>query len=188
MKARTDYLIDIAVMGLPHISNFDDFDTLEREPGVRLRYVEAGDPLGTPDMVIIPATKSTVADLAWLRATGLADDLVSLSRTGISVIRICGGYQMLGERILDPQGVETPQREMAGLQLLPMTTVFGRTKETHRVTGEVGSVPGLLAEASGLPVEGYEIHMGNSFPSDGETGAQHGAPIRINERSGQFWD
>ena len=188
MKARTDYLIDIAVMGLPHISNFDDFDALEREPGVRLRYVEADDFLGTPDMVIIPGTKSTAADLAWLRATGLADDLVSISRTGVPVVGICGGYQMLGERILDPEGVESPQREMVGLHLLPMTTVFGGTKETHRVMGEVGSVPGLLAEAHGLPVEGYEIHMGNSFPSGEETGPRPEAPIHIVERSGQPWD
>ena len=162
MKTMTDYVLDIAVMGLPHISNFDDFDPLSREPGVRLRYVESRDSLGEPDLIILPGTKTTMADLAWLHERGFAAEIRRQAESGTPVIGICGGYQMMGRRILDPHGVESPDREAEGLQLLPVDTVFAPVKETHRVTGSVSIGTGLLSRSTGASVDGYEIHMGTS--------------------------
>ena len=171
--------LDLAVVCLPHISNFDDFDALEREPEVGLRYVHTVEDLGTPDMVIVPGTKTTVADLEWLRTRGLADRIQSLSRDGAVVIGICGGYQILGTRILDPDGVESTLEEVEGLGLLPVTTVFEATKQTHRVTAQVRQARGILQEAVGLSIEGYEIHMGQSSYSE------QAHPFLIQERSGK---
>ena len=179
MKSQTEYVLDIAVMGFPHISNFDDFDPLSREPGVRLRYVESRDSLGEPDLIILPGTKTTMADLAWLRERGFDADILRLADSGIPVIGICGGYQMMGRHILDPQGVESPDPRANGLDLLPVDTVFAAVKETHRVRGEVSTAGGLLAKAGGASVEGYEIHMGSSTPI---ATAVH--PFRIS-RTGQ---
>ena len=162
MKAMTGHVLDIAVMGLPHISNFDDFDPLAREPGVRLRYVEGRDSLGEPDLIILPGTKTTMSDLAWLRERGFAAEIRRQAGAGTPVIGICGGYQMMGRRILDPHGVESPDQEAEGLQLLPVDTVFAPVKETHRIKGSVSIGAGLLSKAEGATLEGYEIHMGSS--------------------------
>ena len=202
MKSKSDYLLDIAVIGLPHISNFDDFDPLNHEDGVRLRYVESNDSLGDPDLIVLPGTKTTMADLEWLRRHGFAERIQALNRSGTVVVGICGGYQMLGERLLDPECVESAQGQAEGLGLLPVTTVYSGTKETNRVKGEVAEAPGILQGAWGLPVEGYEIHMGRSFPSDQQptppnsesslqktaSHAQVEAPFHIRERSGRPWE
>ena len=187
MKRESDYLLDIAVIGLPHISNFDDFDPLEREEGVRLRYVEANDALGNPDLIILPGTKSTMADLEYLKRRGLAEEIVARAQRGTPVIGICGGYQMLGTRVQDPEGIESSQKEAEGLGLLPVTTVFAGTKETRRVRGEVRDAPGILRGAHGLPLEGYEIHMGFSYPDQRTENAQDKQPFLIQERSGRPW-
>ena len=189
MKSKDDYLLDVAVIGLPHISNFDDFDPLKRDSGVRLRYVEPNDGLGEPDLIIIPGSKTTAADLEYLRRVGLAEEITTLYRRGTHVIGICGGFQMLGERILDPKGVESPHREIEGLGLLPVTTIFEDSKETHRVRGTVTEAPGILQGASGLPVEGYEIHMGRSIFASAEPDVRgNRAPFHLEERSGKSWD
>lgn len=179
MKAKESYVLDIAVIGLPHISNFDDFDPIEQEEGVRLRYVEANDALGEPDLIVLPGTKSTVADLEHLERLGIAGEVVSRSRGGTPVIGICGGYQMLGERILDPQRIESRETEVRGLGLLPVTTTFSPVKSTHQVKGRVvyERGEGILQNAAGLPVAGYEIHMGQSA-SDSAS-----APFSVEERS-----
>ena len=182
LKSQTGHVIDIAVLGLPHISNFDDFDPLRREPGVRLRYVESRDSLGEPDLIILPGTKTTMADLWWLRERGFASEIRRQSEKGTPVIGICGGYQMMGRRILDPQGVESADSEAEGLDILPIDTVFGPTKETHRVRGEVSAGNGILGHASSTTVDGYEIHMGSSIPL-----GQAGRPFRIS-RQGQLPD
>ncbi|MDP2744873.1 MAG: cobyric acid synthase, partial [Dehalococcoidia bacterium] len=171
--------LDIAVLRLPHLSNFDDFDPLEKEKGVRLRYVSAAEEMGHPDLIIIPGTKTTIADLDWLEQKGLAQRLKEEHRKGTPIVGICGGYQMLGERILDPERVESSVPAREGLGLLPVTTTFSPSKETHQVKGKVSSGRGLLALASGLPVEGYEIHMGSSLGPDSQT------PFIVHERSGR---
>ena len=162
MKTKMEYALDIAVLGFPHISNFDDFDPLEHEEGVRLRYVEADDPLGNPDLVVLPGTKTTIADLDWLRDKNLDKAILKLHHLGIPIIGICGGYQMLGERPCDPEGVESSRTEATGLGLIPVTSRFEPSKETHRIEGKVMEVPGLVEDCRDLPIEGYEIHMGHT--------------------------
>ncbi|MFQ5934739.1 MAG: cobyric acid synthase, partial [Dehalococcoidia bacterium] len=177
MKARGDFVLDVAVIGLPHISNFDDFDPLEQESQVRLRYVERNDDLGVPDLIILPGTKSTMADLAYLKSRGLAEEILDRARRGTPVIGICGGYQMLGKVILDPGHVESDKARAPGLGLLPVTTTFFPVKSTHQVRGHVVSGKGLLRGASNLPLNGYEIHMGET------SGANLLRPFCIDERS-----
>lgn len=151
--------IDIAVIALPRIANFDDCDPLAAEPEVGVRFVRAATALGQPDAVIIPGTKHTLADLAWLRRSGLADAILALARAGTAIVGICGGYQMLGQSIADPDGVEGGG-EAPGLGLLPVAVTFGRHKETWQVHARaVGRLP-WLGPVDGL--RGYEIHMGQA--------------------------
>jgi adenosylcobyric acid synthase len=156
-------LLDIAVIRLPRIANFDDFAPLAAEAGVRVRYVTSGATLGTPHAVILPGTKSTIADLLWLREQGLEAPIKALAAAGTSIVGICGGYQMLGQHIQDPEGVESPLPEMAGLALLPVHTVFERSKATHLVEARVVGGHGWLAGLRGQTVQGYEIHMGRTL-------------------------
>jgi adenosylcobyric acid synthase len=151
------------VIQVPHLSNFDDFDPLQEEAGVSLRYVASSHQLGNPDVVILPGSKTTMADLNWLRQHGLDRRILDLHRLGTFVIGICGGYQMLGQKILDPEKIESPAVEVDGLGLLPLTTVFTQDKETHQVEGEAVAAVGLLSGAKGSRIEGYEIHMGISY-------------------------
>lgn len=169
--------VDIAVIRLPRISNFDDFDPLAAEPGVRVRYVSSPQEMGRPQAVILPGTKSTISDLAWLRSQGLAEAIRQLAAEGRAVVGICGGYQMLGQVVRDPDGVESPLEETPGLGLLPVETDFKGEKATHRVRARVTGGPGWLSGLEGQPVQGYEIHMGRS--SGGKTW------VEITERSGE---
>ena len=159
-------VLDVAVVQVPHISNFDDFDPLAREPGVSLRYVQHGDRLGRPDLVILPGSKTTIPDLLWMERQGLSDAVTGAFERGAAVIGICGGYQMLGKRLLDPDGIESAIGAADGLGLLPLITTFAGTKETHRVQatvrGEAAAAGTLLSNAAGEPVVGYEIHMGRT--------------------------
>jgi adenosylcobyric acid synthase len=157
--------VDVAVIRLPHIANFDDFAPLEAEPGVGLRYVEEAADLGWPEIVILPGTKTTVADLEWLRRSRLAERIAGLAAAGSAVLGICGGYQMLGRRLRDPQGIETPGgADVPGLGLLPVETVFHPRKATRQVQGRVAVIEGPLAGAIGAPLSAYEIHMGETTP------------------------
>ena len=184
-------LIDIAVVGLPHISNFDDFDPLAREPGVALRYVRRPKELGEPDLIIIPGTKTTVSDLAHIRETGLTDELAKLAADGTAVIGICGGFQMLGRWVLDPEHVESNSERVRGLGLLPAMTQFSSHKQTHQVSGRVAAGHGLLSGSQGKPFEGYEIHMGTTTFDEGDAGEPDSVPesaavhpFRVERRSG----
>lgn len=153
--------IDIAVIRLPRISNFTDFAPLEGMEDVSLRYVSRVSEFGDPDAVMLPGTKNTIGDLKWLRQSGLEARILSHSARGRLLFGICGGYQMLGERIEDPEGLEW-KGSIKGLGLLPMTTTFVPKKTCTRVKGRFQNVRGLLHELNHMEAEGYEIHMGVS--------------------------
>ena len=159
-------LVDVAVVRLPKISNFTDFIALEAAEGVGLRYVSRPSELGDPDLIVIPGTKSTMDDLLWLRTSGLEAAILRAADRGCAVLGICGGYQMLGESIRDPEGMES-SGELAGMGLLPVHTVFDREKRTVRSHGVFCEVDGPLSGLSGRVVEGYEIHMGRSVRTGG---------------------
>jgi adenosylcobyric acid synthase len=150
----------VAIVKLPRLSNFDEFEPLMRQPSLRVRWVERPSELGDAALVIVPGTKCTVADLGWLRKSGLADALGARAAAGGAILGICGGYQILGERILDPEGVESNEREVAGLGLLPVATHFRRDKITQPVRLVLGDDLPLLDRARGQAVSGYEIHCG----------------------------
>ena len=156
-------LLDIAVIRLPRISNFTDFAPFERYSNASLRYVERVADLHSPDMILIPGTKSTIADLKWLRQSGLEASILKAASAGTLVFGICGGYQMLGRRISDPDRVEAAgTTEIQGLGLLDMDTVFRGEKVQTQVAGTFDGVTGMLSSLNGMSYTGYEIHMGRS--------------------------
>ncbi|MHB1418433.1 MAG: cobyric acid synthase [Bacillota bacterium] len=161
--------VEIAVIQLPRISNFTDFDALSRIPSTRVRYVHMGQPLGNPDAIIIPGTKNTVQDLIYLREQGYSEEIAQKAQAGAWVVGICGGYQMLGLRVEDPQQIESDLTSIEGLGLLDVSTIFFSEKSTHRVTAEVIASEGFWKAAQGLAVEGYEIHMGRTELGSGAT-------------------
>jgi adenosylcobyric acid synthase len=154
-------VLDVAVPRLPGLSNFTDLWPLGRLPGVRVRYVERGDELGRPDLIVLPGTKTTVRDLSWLGESQLAARIGGLAHheEGPLIVGICGGFQMLGLRIDDPLGVESTKRSVEGLGLLDVTTRFLAEKHRHRVSGRV--------EGWDVPITGYEIHMGETWRRPG---------------------
>ena len=155
--------IDIAVVKLPRISNFTDVSPLERFESVSVRYIERPDQLHQPDMILLPGTKSTIADLLWLRQSGLEAAICQQAARGCIVFGICGGYQMLGTSIRDPLGVEAAGvTEVKGMGLLPMDTVFQGEKVQQQTGGVFGTISGPLHSLSGIAYTGYEIHMGRS--------------------------
>ncbi len=172
--------VTIAVVRLPHMSNFDDFDPLRAEPGVNLRFVEHPAHLAGADLLILPGTKTTVADLHWLREHGLAAALLAQVQVGTPLLGICGGYQMLGTAIYDPDGNESAVPAVAGLGLLPIVTYFQQTKRTLRADGQVVAQVGLFAAARGKVCTGYEIHMGRTVLLEGALPL-----LQITQRGGQ---
>ncbi|NSW91478.1 MAG: cobyric acid synthase [Firmicutes bacterium] len=159
--------IDIAVIRLPHISNFTDFNALDNVSGVMVRYVEDVAGLNCPDMVILPGTKNTMGDMLYLRDSGLEKAIILLNVNGIPVFGICGGYQMLGAEIYDPYNVESGLEKVAGIGLLDAVTVMQKEKRTLQVEAEICDDPGILEGTQGLKVKGYEIHMGITTPGSG---------------------
>ncbi len=162
----------IAVPMLSRIANFDDFDALAHEPGVRLAMVPPGQPLpGDAAMVVLPGTKATIADLGFLRAQGWDVDIAAHVRRGGRVLGICGGYQMLGRTVADPTGIEGEAGTVAGLGLLPIDTVIAADKRTRRITGIFAGTDAGFA--------GYEIHAG-------VTHVDAGTPplLRLDDASG----
>ena len=149
----------IAVPVLARIANFDDLDPLGMEPGVKLVFVRPGEAIpGNADVVILPGSKSTIGDLAFLRAQGWDIDIKAHVRRGGHVLGLCGGYQMLGQTIADPDGIEGPAGTVDGLGLLDIATVMSADKSTRLVQG--------IHSATGAPIEGYEIHLGRSEGRD----------------------
>jgi adenosylcobyric acid synthase len=171
-KATGADMLQVAIIQLPRISNFDEFDALALEAGVQARYILRADELGQPDAIILPGSKATLADLAWLRERRFETAILSALRAGAEVIGICGGYQLLGRQVIDLEGVEGPVGRAAdALGLLPACTRFCATKHTHQAR---------LRRADGEVLSGYEIHAGETTLDPGAT------PFgEIIERNGQ---
>lgn len=158
--------IDIAVIRYPRISNFTDFNVFEQIPEVSVRYVASAAELGCPDMVFLPGSKNTMSDLDWMRGNGLEAAVIKMAEN-IPVCGICGGYQMMGEHISDPEGMENGGT-MKGMGLLPVTTRLKHEKVRRQVYGTVNKMEGFFSMLSGLEFNGYEIHMGDSGYSPNE--------------------
>ncbi|MFH1382165.1 MAG: cobyric acid synthase [Chloroflexota bacterium] len=153
--------IGITVIRLPHISNYDDFDPLE-EMGCTLRYVTEPAELSNPDLIILPGTKSTITDLMYLKERGLAEAIIGRAKAGTPVIGICGGFQMLGKIINDPNHVESDESSVVGLGLLDIETTFGQVKTTTQIKARVSADNGLFTGLKDTEITGYEIHMGQT--------------------------
>ncbi len=174
-----DVGVDIAVIRLPRVSNFTDFNILGKEAHVLLRYVDDTRALGRPDLVILPGTKSTISDLLFIKQNGLAQAITELARNGTMVMGICGGYQMLGTIIEDKGSVESNHSSVEGLGLLDVSTTFFAEKQTYQARA-------VMAEGNPLPfhadadsvLSGYEIHMGDSQ-------CRSRPLLRITERGGK---
>ncbi|HEU4731838.1 MAG TPA: cobyric acid synthase, partial [Kofleriaceae bacterium] len=173
--------LDLCVVRLPRIANHDDFEPLEHEPGVTVRFVDRPADLVGADLVVLPGSKHTISDLSWLRGSGLAEAIAARGRAGEPVLGVCGGCQMLGDAIDDPEGVESSEPRAVGLGLLPLATRFVRDKRTTQVTARVAT-PSFLTGGAALdePVAGYEIHMG----AVESTGAPRCA-FRLETRNGR---
>lgn len=176
--------VEIAVIQFPHISNATDFNPLARLSAVHVNYVRRTSEFGNPDMVILPGTKSTMADLEWMRQNGLEALVKKAASTGTPILGICGGYQMLGNVIADSDGVERGG-QMAGMNLLPVTTVFETAKTRLQSEGVINSVDGVFCALSGTHFTGYQIHMGTSERKPGtrafctlSDGSEDGAVFR----------
>ena len=149
--------VNVAVVLLPSISNFTDMEALEREPDVLLNYLsrrDDRDDLDQYDLVILPGSKNTIEDAVWLNKTGWAEAVRAYSRAGGRVLGLCGGYQLLGQKVIDPKGVESRRKQAPGLGLLPLVTTMEGEKVLRRVLG--------VDLETGLKVRGYEIHMGTT--------------------------
>lgn len=160
--APTEGDIRIAVIQTPKISNFTDFDALAHEKDVALYYVKSVEDLVEPDVIILPGSKNTTEDMLYLRKSGLGEKILAHAKAGKAVIGICGGYQMLGEVIRDPQHTESQNDEAAGLGLLGMETVFASEKLTSQVVAQCQDLHFMGQSISADNLQGYEIHMGHT--------------------------
>lgn len=161
LKNKKSGIVDISVIRFPRISNFTDFNAFERAEGVSLRYVSSVTELGNPDMIILPGTKSTIADLKWFRQSGLEAAVMKEADRDCVIFGICGGYQMMGSEVIDNVNVEGGGK-IRGMGLLPSKTEFCGTKKTTQVRGSFDKVSGVLTSLNGTEFEGYEIHMGRT--------------------------
>lgn len=149
--------VDLAVIRLPRLSNFTDFAPLETHPALGVRYVETLSQLGSPDLILLPGTKNTMDDLLWLRQNGLESAIQAFAFGGTPILGICGGYQMLGRSLRDPESVEGGLPDLRGMGLLPCDTIFVQDKTRSRIKATV------LAECGcGATLDAYEIHMGQT--------------------------
>ena len=170
--------IDIAVIRLPKMSNFSDFDVFAQYPDVSIRYVTTPQQLGIPDLLIIPGTKSTIADRKWLHETGLDAAILAYAKRGLPVFGICGGYQILGETISDPDNTECGGT-VTGLGLLPCCTVFRTEKTQIRTEGHFQAADGFFGCLREAAFYGYEVHLGDT-ETDAPQLTDRGGCIRGN--------
>lgn len=160
-KAHEVATLSVEVVCLPYISNFTDFSVFEIQQDVSIRYITKGKKIGDPDMLIIPGSKNTMEDLLYLKESGLMEQIKRFAHKGKLVVGICGGYQMLGKKIYDPEEVEAGIHELEGIGLLDIKTSFHTEKVTTQVVGRIHDhLPGYLKDLGGKRVTGYEIHMG----------------------------
>ena len=156
--------IRISVIKLKHISNFTDIDALSHYNDVSLKYVTKSSELGNEDIIIIPGSKNTVEDMKDLIEKNIGREIVRIAKKGTPVFGICGGFQMLGQKIMDPEKIESDLKEISGLGLLDIETVMKSDKTTTQYKNTVKNVSGILAGTEGMEIKGYEIHQGYSYP------------------------
>lgn len=159
-KLKTNKGINISVIKLKHMSNFTDFDALDIVKDVNLKYVTSAAEMGDEDIIIIPGTKNTIDDLKEIKDNGIATEIIKAAKKGVCVIGICGGFQMLGEKIKDPYGIESNIEEIPGLGLLDLETIMEKEKNTLQYSGVLENCSGLLQGLDGAKITGYEIHQG----------------------------
>lgn len=152
--------IKISVIKLKHISNFTDIDALSIQDDVTINYVTSADELGNEDMIVIPGSKNTIDDLKDIKDRGIATEIIKASRNGTVIVGICGGFQILGERVKDPYGIESDIKEIPGLGILDTETVMEKEKNTIQYTGKLVNSKGILEGLDGTEIKGYEIHQG----------------------------
>ena len=155
--------VNIAVVMLRHLSNFTDFNVLERDPRVHLFYTNNTEEIAKADIILLPGSKSTLDDLYELRRNGVAQAIIRAHRDGVTVMGICGGYQMMGQEVLDPDHVEGDIDRLPGLGLLPTTTRMTGAKVTRQVRFALNNE----VTVGDCNLSGYEIHMGTTVPVDG---------------------
>jgi len=172
--------IQVAVLELPRISNFTDFDVLYGTPDVNVRFIKKGVKIGEVDLLIIPGSKNSILDLQYLKDEGYAQEICNLASKGKFIVGICGGYQMLGMKLLDPLGSESGTGDQAGIGLLDIETTFEAEKQTHQVEAVLQSDQGFWKELKGQVVRGYEIHSGKTQVMGEEVGL-----MEIKHRSGK---
>lgn len=158
--------INISVIKLKHISNFTDIDALRMVEDINIKYINSVDEMGEEDIIIIPGTKNTIDDLKELKDNGIATEIIKASKNGKVIIGICGGFQMLGEKIKDPYGIESEIKEIPGLGLLELETVMEKEKNTTQYEGKLSNCTGLLEGLEGEEIKGYEIHQGVTFGNE----------------------
>ena len=156
--------IRISVIKLKHISNFTDIDALSHYNDVSLKYVTKSSELGNEDIIIIPGSKNTVEDMKDLIEKNIGREIVRIAKKGTPVFGICGGFQMMGQKIMDPEKIESDLNEISGLGLLDIETVMKSDKTTTQYKNTVKNVSGILAGTEGMEIKGYEIHQGYSYP------------------------
>ena len=166
---RSHDRVHIAVVRLPYISNYTDFDALEHDARIHLYYITCARELQEADIVVLPGTKSTLADLHWLHQSGMAEAVLRARREGKTVLGICGGYQMMGREVLDPQHVEGSLDHMPGLGLLPTVTTMTGEKRTRQVVFRLKADASIPCSPASYTMKGYEIHMGETHVADGDT-------------------
>ena len=174
--SRSELLVQVVY--LPHISNFTDFDALEKESGLSLQYITEAPKNTLPDLLILPGTKSTISDLEFLESSGLSKYVKRCHQAGVPIVGICGGFQMLGDWIYDPEAVESAQKTIKGLGILPGKTIFQSKKTTCQVRG--------YFKTPECGIEGYEIHMGETqlgrgLPHAFDIMLRQGERVRVQE-------